>query len=166
MGLQLRRGDIIVLAGIAPFQFGTIEYSRWQFWIPSLNDSLAPQGWGMLIDGRSREVTYLTGSTYFLSLNEKNQIILREKKTDDFLLVIRRHSDGTVTIEDREDNVDLIATMKEGDYDYLKYRVLPGKEHPDLRTKRESHDLFEVAYSYKDIPFQIVPIIPDLEARP
>lgn len=48
---QLGEGDIIVLAGIAPFRFSTSRVEK----------APPPSGWGMLIDGRSRTVKYLKG---------------------------------------------------------------------------------------------------------
>jgi hypothetical protein len=160
---KLADGDIIVLAGIAPFQFSEIEYSAFQFWTPSIPDAIPPSGWGMLIDGRSRSVKYLIKDRYFLSLDKENRFILTEEKVEGALLKIQRKGSENVAIEDLDDGVDLNATMKEGDYDFPTYKIPPGQEFSMFKTPREEHDIFEVAYSYNGVPFQIVPIISDLE---
>lgn len=151
----LQDGDIIVLAGIAPLQFST----------STIESSQPPSGWGMLIDGRSRTFRYLDGTQYFLSLDDQNRIILREIETDDTLLAIRRYTTGAITIEDRKDNTDLLARMREGDYEYPEYKIPAGIRYSGFETKGESHDLFEVSYSYKGVPFQLVRIVPNLEPK-
>jgi hypothetical protein len=160
---KINKGDIAVLAGIAPFQFHTIEYSLIPFWTPSIEKSSPPSGWGMLIDGRSRSVMYLNQSQYFLSLDKQNRIVLRDEETDSTLLRIRRDDNGRITITDREDGIDLLAKMKEGDYNYPVYRIPPEQEFDSFKAQTESHDIFEVAYSYRGVPFQIVQIAPNLE---
>ena len=161
---KLEDGDIVVLAGIAPLQFSKIGYSPFQFWTPSIQTFPASSGWAMLIDGRSRVIKALIKDRYFLSLDKGNQYVLTEEKVDGVLLRIEKKESGIVVIEDVDDGIDLIATMKEGDYDFPEYKIPPDQKYDSFKTPRETHDIFEVAYSYKGVPFQIVPIVSDLEA--
>jgi conflict system STAND superfamily ATPase/FHA domain-containing protein len=166
----LKDGDIVVLAGIAPFRIHAKGYSILSLTTAPISDSSPPSGWGILIDGNSKTVLSLaekrlSPSEYFLSLDKDDRIILRERETDDTLLTIRRYPDGIVSIQDRNDGVDLLATMKVGDYDYREYKIPSGREFFGFTTNQESHDLFEVAYEYKGVPFQLVLVVPDLEPR-
>ena len=80
-------------------------------------------------------------------------------------LMIIRHKEGGVTIEDLKDNIELIAQVKEGDYDYPEYVIPSGIVLDHIGKKVEGHDLFEVAYRYRDTPFQLIPILRDLRVN-
>jgi len=173
--IKLRNDDIIVLTGAAPFRYETSNYPAFYALFKRVEDSSPPSGWGMLIDGKSRSIIYMDKPQYYLSMDEKNRYVLKEHHNKKTLLTIRKYKNRIVKIQDRDDDIKLIATMKEGDYDYNEYPIPPGREYGSFLTERkdrfsgkiipESHDIFEVAYRYGDNPFQIVPIVPDVEAE-
>lgn len=140
----LEDGDIILLAGIAPFQFESITYSPFQLWSPTIHRSSPPSAWGLVIDDRTKRFHYLTEHSHVLSLNADNQIVLDAEGPANGLLTVTRHDqpwwifdDGRerreeierITVRDRDDGVDLWALMKMGDYTYRACRVPPGGEH-------------------------------------
>lgn len=163
----LQDGDIVVLAGIAPFRFSVLPPEKY----------FPGDAWGIFIDGGARKIQYLRGDKvfrsldksnnpiyeYYLSLNEENRFIVESKRTPDTLLTIRRHKkNNMVTIEDQDDDIKLIAAVKEGDYEYSEYILTPGAELDYLTEGGELHDLFEAAYSLRGMPFQIVLTMPNL----
>jgi conflict system STAND superfamily ATPase/FHA domain-containing protein len=157
-------GDIVTLAGLAPFRYRRIEYGRWQFWEPPMRPvKPPPDAWGMIMDGSARAVTYLSGDVYYLSLDSAGHVVLSDQESDTWLMIIRVGADRMIAIEDRADGVDLVVQMKEGDYQYPTYVVPPGTRHRQIVTRVEPHDLFEVAYRYRDTHFQLIRLIPDLE---
>ncbi|MEO8326672.1 MAG: FHA domain-containing protein, partial [Nitrospirota bacterium] len=64
----LQDGDLIVLAGIASFQFTGVAYEPLQFWTPSPKTHLRPLGWGIFIDGVNRSYTYFKSNQYFVDI--------------------------------------------------------------------------------------------------
>jgi hypothetical protein len=160
---NLKHGDIVTLAGLAPFRYHKIDYAPFQFWVPSIRAARPPaNAWALVLDGLTREVTYLSSDVYYLSLDAAGRVVLTNREPDAWLMVIRRDASRTITIEDRDDGIDLIAQMKEGDYDY-PVSVIPSGKYDRLRPRGEMHDLFEVGYRYRDTPFQLIRILPDLE---
>lgn len=183
--IKLKDGDIIVLAGLAPFQFTKVDYSPLKlFWMSSPNDREPPAGWGIVIDGRSKSTHYLSESHRILSLNEYQSVVLGEEETKHPLLSIT-YQDGVMSIQDILDEYDLFVTMKLSDYTYVSCKIPPGQEFAYLEMKsldryqpckrvferpdytnfmRFEHTLYDVTYSYRDTPFQIVRIEPGLES--
>jgi hypothetical protein len=170
---QLEDEDIIVLAGIAPYQFSKTRMLE------------RPQatGWGIVIDGKSKIPHYLSKTHHTLSVNGEQNIVLDDGESSDSLLMINSTS-KTTTIEDRADSYDLWVTMKLGDYTYVSCKVPPGRlfsffnaeelnmlapckvlsGRNDLNDiSQPVHDLFTVTYSYGDFSFQLVPVASDLE---
>jgi len=162
--LDLKHGDVLTLAGLAPFRYHEIKHGPFQFWEPLIVRAARPpaNAWALVLDGLTREVTYLSSDVYYLSLDAAGSVVLTDREPDAWLMVVRRDASGTITIEDRDDGIDLIAQMKEGDYDYPTY-VVPSGKYEQMSIATETHDLFEVAYRYRDTPFQLIPISPDLE---
>ncbi len=170
---KLKDGDIITLAGIAPFQFANTP----------VDSKPPPSSVGILIDGRSRTVHYLIANRHFLSVNKSQHLVVSDDPATHSLLSIT-HTDGQYRIRDAEDEHDLWVTMRVGDYTYVSCKIPPDREfvffnfrelgmdrlckvlsgRSDLNDiTRLEHDLFTVTYSYGNSPFQIVPIVPDLE---
>lgn len=182
--IKLKDGDLIVLAGIAPFQFTKVDYTPLQFfWPPSPKDHVQPPGWGILIDGKQKSTQYLSKGHHLLFLNEDKSIGLGDGETKDALLTIT-YADGTMSINDTKDKYDLFVTMKLGDYTYGSCKIPPNELFYYLDVKkldqyqpcevlagrndlqditRIEHDLSTVTYKYGDTPFQLVPIVPDLK---
>lgn len=169
---KLADGDIIVLAGVAAFQFEALEYAPLQFWTARVEGYPPARGWGMLVDGRNRTITHLTAERYFLSLDARLRVVPRADQADDAFLIVRRYPNGRVTIEGLDAQMGLEVQVKESDYDYPSYRLRPGGEIDSLSTRwrdrfgremRGLHDVFGAAYAYKGVRFQIVPIVADSE---
>lgn len=172
----LNNGDIIALAGIAPFRFSTSERQA----RPPVS------AWAMVIDGKARAYYYLSSDHYVLALNRDGTIAVSQRNGAIGLLSIERTNEG-MTIEDTEDGHELRVEMRLGDYTYVSCKMPPGKPfyylkvteldqyqscdvlagRSDLKdVTRLKHDLSTVTYKYGDTPFQLVPIVPDLEAPP
>jgi hypothetical protein len=64
---KLKDGDIVVLGGVAPFEFEIINYAPFQLWVSPTRRPPSPQGWAALIDGRARAVHYLTEDEQFVT---------------------------------------------------------------------------------------------------
>lgn len=154
---NLRPGDIIVLAGSVPLQFATTP----------MPDSPSPSEWAVLVDGQARKVHYLSGERYFLSLDERRRIVLQTEPGGDTLVVIERDSDGNITIRDRADNVPLSLCVKKGDYpqDYPLYQIDPNAVFRHTNSPRDPNrvDYSSCVYICGETPFQIVPILHDVE---
>ncbi|MFX0197654.1 MAG: FHA domain-containing protein [Candidatus Hodarchaeota archaeon] len=157
---KLEDGSIVVLAGIAPFQFERIVYSTFQFWSPSILKIPGPSDsdWGILIDGQSRTYRYLNTSRHFISLDDQNRIILSKQETDNKLLTIEKHLDK-IRLEEHDDQIRLIARWKKTDYLYPETKIRSG-EIIDFSLR----EIGNITFRYKDTPFQIVPILSNLES--
>jgi pSer/pThr/pTyr-binding forkhead associated (FHA) protein len=170
---KLADDDIVTLAGIAPFQFST---SPKQMSRPS-------SAWAMVIDGKARTHHYLSSDHHVLALNPDGTIVVSEGGDGKGLLSIETRKTGTA-IKDSEDGHDLRIEMKLGDYTYVSCKIPHGEffNYFDVKklnqyqpcevltgrndlndVTRFEHSLFAVTYKYGDTPFQLVPIIPDLE---
>jgi hypothetical protein len=181
---KLQDGDIIVLAGIAPMVFESIVYSTLQFWPPHIRELPPPEGWGMIIDGKSRMPHYLRGTRHVLALGGDGIISVKEGVEAGGLLTIHQTGPETIMISDADDDYDLWVQLRVGDYTYVSCKIPPGRMIRDLRLReldkffpckqlsgrkdlydirQIEHDLFTVIYMYRDTPFQIVPIVPYLE---
>lgn len=173
---KLTAGDVITLGGIAPFYFST---SPNQMSRPSL-------AWAMVIDGKARTYHYLSSDHYVVALNPDGTIVVSDDEDAKGLLSIKRIRE-VLAIEDVQDSHDLRVEMRLGDYTYVSCRMPPGElfNYLDVRkldqyqpcdvlagrrdlkdVTRVEHDLYTVTYKYADTPFQLVPIVPDLEAPP
>jgi pSer/pThr/pTyr-binding forkhead associated (FHA) protein len=155
---DLESGDIIVLAGKSPFSFETLTYSSLNFiWPLQMEETTVPSAWGLLIDGRSKTINYLSADQYFVSI-EQHRIVLKEQETDDYALRIRRCNDLTYSIEDRDDEMKLSGIIKADDYVFKETTFPAGKPIPGCGAE---YDLSSATLSYEGIPFQIVSIRQD-----
>jgi hypothetical protein len=172
--LKLTDGDVMTLAGMAPFKFTTSP------------KEIRPQtsAWGMVTDGRSRTANYLAEPEHNLSLGVDGALIVKEGGASGALLSIL-NGDGRIVIGDVDDSHDLWVTMRAGDYTYISCMVPPGRQFSSFNVEnlfndgrckvlagrrdlddftRKEHDLFTVTYRYDDTSFQILPIVSDLES--
>jgi pSer/pThr/pTyr-binding forkhead associated (FHA) protein len=155
----LNNGDIIVLAGTVPLKFESITYSLEHLYqVPPIKSLPIPPAWGLLIDGRTKAVNYLSADQYFVSI-EQNRIVPKEQETDDYALRIRRCKDLTYSIEDKDDEITLSGIMKVNDYDFQNITFPADKLIPDCDAG--GYDLSSATLSYEGIPFQIVSIKQD-----
>lgn len=171
---KIKAGDVITLAGIAPFQFSTSPKQK----------SRPASAWAMVIDGKARTHHYLSSDQYTLALNADGTVAISQGNGDKGRLSIEKMNKGVV-IKDSEDGYDLMVEMRLGDYTYVSCKIPPGKlffyldvrkldqyqpcevlaGRSDLKdVTRLEHDLSTVTYKYGDTSFQLVPIVPDLEA--
>ena len=163
MSRKLKGGDVIVIAGIAPFRLLETRYTIFPF---IKTNQIKPQlpsepYWGILIDGSTR-IEFLGKSKYFFSKNEKGKIVSNEKQVENYLMTLEKVSDR-IKIIDREDDKILMLQYKKDDYDY------PSGE-PNANFKKDISengiDLESIGYfvfNYDGVNFQIVPNIPGLE---
>jgi hypothetical protein len=167
---KLQPGDIIVLGGVAPMQFATTRSASKTSAVPGRND------WAVLIDGRSRSFQYLHANPSFIGTNRDKVLIVEEKPSVATLLKAGYYyettEDGTfqvTKIEDMLDTADLTADWKSGDYEYNEVVIPPNQptwKFPKQKARADMLDycfVDEVALSYGDLPFQIVPIVPNVD---
>jgi hypothetical protein len=139
--------------------------------------------WAMVIDGKARTYHYMSSDHYVLALNPDGTIVISDGKGAKGQLSIEKTGTG-MAIEDAEDGHDLRVEMRLGDYTYVSCKIPPGEFFDYFNVKkldqykrcevltgrsdlndvtRFEHSLFTVTYKYGDTPFQLVPIVPDLE---
>jgi hypothetical protein len=171
---KLSAGDVVTLAGIAPFLFST-----------SPNQVLPPSSaWAMVIDGKARAHYYLSSDRYVLALIPEKSIVVTDGSDAKGQLSIEKTNKGIVIVDTADDH-DLKVEMRLGDYTYVSCKVPPGKlfNYLDVRelhqyqpcdvltgrsdlkdATRLEHNLFTVTYKYGDTAFQLVLIVSGLEA--
>jgi hypothetical protein len=126
---RLKDGDLITIAGVAPFRFSTIEPSYIPFVErPAPKASPLPNVvWAMLIDGASRTVMPLSESEYFLAKGERGNINVLpvQSKVDGRVAKITRHTDGWPEVEtlNTGDDSHLLAMLKFEDRLYLAIEI-------------------------------------------
>jgi hypothetical protein len=167
---KLQPGDIIVLGGVAPMQFATRRSASKTSAVPGPND------WAILIDGRSRSFQYLHANPSFIGAKADKTLVV-EAKPDarsllkaSYLAVTTKQGSFQVTeIEDMLDTAELTADWKSGDYEYNEVVIPPNQptwKFPKQKARADMLDycfVDEVGLSYGDLPFQIVPIVPNVD---
>ena len=155
---KLKDGDLIILAGLAAFQFSKIEYPFLNFTPP--DRTLPPPSvtsWGILVHGTSKSYKYLDAPEYFLSLDEQNRIAIEERESDVSFFAIKREApklaanvSPTFQFKRIKGNEILHAKFKKDDYSFPEIEITPNEEI-------ELHG--SIAFEYKGTLFQIVPIL-------
>jgi Novel STAND NTPase 1/FHA domain len=160
---KLNDGSIVVLAGIAPFQFQKIKYAGLQFWTPPPRSSTVPSDgdWGVFIDGGSRSIIYLRSSVYFISKNAEDRVVIGDQAPPHPLGQIKKWRDGDtqvsmVTVLDHEDQDDLIISYKKSDYEY--------PEGTFQNYDFEMDGIGFYTFMYGEAAFQIVALERDMES--
>ena len=94
--IELKNDSIVVLGGVAPFQFKRLKYWPLQFWTPRVAPPqyVSQSDWAMLVTGSSRVPLFLKGFRYFLALDDGGRIELGESQTDRSFLLIERIMQG------------------------------------------------------------------------
>ena len=185
---KLQDGDILVIAGIAPFQITNPDIS-----LPTLGrlrsknlSSPIPGTWGMLVDGKSRGVTYLNQSIYSLSLDEKKSMRVNPNDVGRAFMILEKYigyrkNEPIDMIKIRKINPDgkFEIKYKDSDYNYPQGSIeqldLPlYYEDPEKNTFEtvgsvsclyDGMPYDDRAYNTNDITFQIVPIVRGLELQ-
>jgi pSer/pThr/pTyr-binding forkhead associated (FHA) protein len=154
---KIENGDLIVLAGVAAFQFSKIVYESLNFATPE--KSLPPpptDSWGILIDSKSKTYTYLDADQYFLAIDAQDKIITEKNESQNTFFVAKvsvngLNGDRDMTFRFRRLGYHdiLYAQKKKDDYEFPVYKITTDKEYElDGST----------TFKYRGIPFQIVPI--------
>jgi pSer/pThr/pTyr-binding forkhead associated (FHA) protein len=160
--VTLRSGDIIVLGGTAPFRFATIQYARFQFWTPFLEQHAPTPGWGLLIDARSRTVTSLERPEHFLSVRDGAIVPLEDEGTD-AVLAIRLTGNGAMTVQCLSESVESWIGLKEDDHKYGRFRLKAGVVYDRMKQYGQWSSLFAATFTVGDARFQVIPIEKNLE---
>jgi hypothetical protein len=96
---QLEEGDVIVLAGVAAFLFHPLKYDPWQyFWRAPLSDGPPPTGWGLLIDGKRRQIFPLTKNEVFIAPAGDDGVEPRDNPDGAIAIARRRDVSGRMEI--------------------------------------------------------------------
>jgi hypothetical protein len=165
VGRKIEPLDIVVLGGVAAFELATPRLAREKVAIPS------PQAWAVLIDGHSRSFQYLNSNPSFV-VRVDDRLVVEDKPTAATLLKIENIGKGddiVIRIEDAPDTAKLKAKWKSGDYEYSENIVPESKPIVTFEKEKERADMADycfvehVALSYDSLPFQIVPILGDVE---
>jgi hypothetical protein len=173
---KLEPGDIIVLGGVAPLQFERAPLSHWFGRIlrhaSSGTKTIAlpgPNDWGILIDGRSRSFQYLQANPSFIGADKDKVLIVQMERSTQSLLKVYMTNDGFIAIEDVPDDAKLIADWKSGDYEYLEQEIessKPVSRFPVQKARADATDYYgvnAVTFRYDHLPFQIVPVVPNID---
>jgi hypothetical protein len=158
----LEKGDVIVVAGIVPFQ---LEMPIYRLLLPEPPPKAPPPpegASGILIDGRGKAINYLRSRESFVSLDEQQRLIVEDVKTGTTLITIRIEPNGQITLEQGQSTSPLARTSlymiwKKNEYEYPEMLVQPGQ------AEDATNVVFRFRRSDTDIPFQIVPIFPGLK---
>jgi pSer/pThr/pTyr-binding forkhead associated (FHA) protein len=154
---KIENGDLIVLAGVASFQFYKIEYASLSFATPEKPLPPPPtESWGILIDGKSKIYTYLDADQYFLAIDAQGKIVTEKNESKNTFFVAKIYANGlnrdidmTFCFRRLGGHDILYAQIKKDDYEFPVYKITPDKEFElDGST----------TFKYRGIPFQIVPI--------
>lgn len=137
--MRLHDDDILVLAGIAVFQFESMRYYPLQFWEPSLGETGPPTGaWGIVIDGSEKKFRYLTAKSTSVGVGADGGLTLGTGEGQKPVLSVdedpHSRSGFTITVESHE--APLRATLKEGDYTYVSCRLAVGTPIEVLNSKK------------------------------
>jgi hypothetical protein len=163
----LEEGDIIVVAGIVPLKLQKPIY-RLLLPEPPTEAPPPPEAVGMLIDGRAKAINYLRTGESFVSLDERQRLIVQDEKTETALLTIRIEANGQIRIgQDQSARIPLYVIWKETDYDFPEKPVQLGQKHTVVyNTLDRPKEVFLFRQNETDVPFQIVPIFPGLKLEP
>jgi hypothetical protein len=175
---QLEDGDILVLAGVAAFEYRSISYGRLQFWEPRIDVAKPPAAaWGLVIDGTKKRVHYLTAESTALALGADGGLTLDAAAGKQPLLLVEKESQTysgfTVTVEPSAGR--LWADLKEGDYTYVSCPVPAGTRidlvdaqrlraagnckflrQREYDERRGPRPISEGPLEYEDVRFQIL----------
>jgi hypothetical protein len=173
---RLEPGDIIVLGGAAVLHFERAPLSGWFGRIlgqaSSGTKTIAipgPNDWGILIDGHSRSFQFLQANPSFIGADKDKVLIVERESSAKSLLKVYVTNDGFITIEDMPDDAKLIADWKSGDYEYLEQEIESSKpvwRFSVQRARADAGDYYgvnAVTFRYDDLPFQIVPVVPNID---
>jgi hypothetical protein len=156
VGRKLQPGDIVVMGGAVPMEFA----KNGSAWKNTVNPS--PRAWAILIDGRSRSFQYLQANPSFILTDADNRLIVQETRSAAALLKVvvttAKGSYPVITIEDSPDAAELHAKWKYSDYEYAE-ETLPADKPVMKFWKKDIPEyciVEQVAFSYGDLPFQIV----------
>jgi Protein of unknown function (DUF1236)/FHA domain len=139
---HLQDGDILVLAGVAAFQFRWIKYKTLQFWAPRLEVETPPaDAWGVLIDGTKRSIHYLTAKSTTLALGKDGELVFDVPKGQKPLLQVVQGSDAVldVALTVESGTTSLVADFKAGDYTYISCLVPTGSRIVGLDEQELFH---------------------------
>jgi len=126
---ELRDGDVITLAGVAPFRFSVAEVAYVPFLRASVHKPLplTEDAWAILIDGASRTTIPLTASDYFLGKGERGNSLVASSKIDHSLLRMTRVG-GNLELETSNTSKDyrLFVMLKYEDRSYFAVEIPAG----------------------------------------
>jgi hypothetical protein len=110
---KLNDGDMMVLAGVAAFQFHPLTYRAWNyFWRLTVRDALPRNGWALLIDG-SRRLTFPVKKEKEFIVPEGEGVKLHEQPEGAIAIVRRRSVIGEPTIASDSSRVKLFEKAPE-----------------------------------------------------
>lgn len=162
---KLEPDDLIVLAGVVPMSLGVVEYTpadEAALRVP-LPEPSPPSGWGLLIDGLNRVVTPLDASEHYLRLDAHNRILVGRDPDPGAFLRVKRGNDEFDAVALAEGiEIEIKRSDREGPSTVPCER---GQSLPPWRGEIEGEA--DVSYCgvvciYRDVRFQIVPVIADL----
>lgn len=168
----LEDGDLIALAGVAPFRFNRIQYASLDVLPYEANNIEVRKAWGVLIDGAARRIHYLDAQNYYVGLDNAHNVTISKQKGATTLMSMNFPGDGYIRVQDEADGNQLRIQMKAGDYTYLSCEVPAGvaftvfdpsqlkcvtlaqpKDHIEVPRIEQN---FKVSYQYGNTHFQIM----------
>jgi hypothetical protein len=127
---RITNGDLIAIAGVAPFRFSKIERSYFPvFQPPAPYSPLPDEVWAILLDGGSRKAIPLVYDTYYLAKGENGSISLASAEVGGRMLKIARSTDPfqiDLQTLDTDDDHHLFGMFKFEDRTYLAIGIPSG----------------------------------------
>jgi hypothetical protein len=147
---EVKDGDLIAIAGLAPFRFSKIE----PYYIPLLpraapKSSVPTDSWAILIDGPSRMVSPLTESDYFLGRREDGNLSLSSKDDRSLLRIRRGDQDIDLQALGTSDADRLFAMFKYEDRTYVAVGIPRGSRVSDFLRHDSGEQLSGTEYASK-----------------
>ena len=121
---RLEPGDVVVLAGIVPLRYKPVEYSRLQFWTPTLSGKSVP-GWAVLVDGGARAVHSIQRPGKFVDVRDGKVVVADEQGSDSVAEV--GQDNGGAYVQDLVGGPRLTVTFKKDDYTYTPLVLRDGE---------------------------------------
>jgi hypothetical protein len=168
---ELQSGDLIVLGGVAPMQLGVLDYTpadEQAQRVPIPEAPSPPTGWGLLIDGGSRAAIELDADEHYLALGEGDRIVVGSEPRGDAFLRVRRDPEKLFEAVFLSREETLAVEIKPSNDARAKVRTCePGQRLPPWAgALNKTASYSGVVGVYRDVRFQIVPVIPNIEADP
>ena len=147
-------GDLITIAGIAPFRFSTIERSYFPFFQPPAPrySPTSDGAWAILLDSGSGRAIPLVDGAYYLSKDENGGISLASAEVSGSMLRIARSTDPfqmDLQTLDTDDDYHLFGMFKFEDRHYVAIGIPSGTRVSEFFKNASGEPISGTEYASK-----------------